>query len=303
MSQKRQGLRRPSPDLIAKARDDTATQVTRILLTFVGTAVFCALSLLTPDSALLAGNEKVTVPLAGPVSFFGFVLLGPAVLVVLRVYLQIYVEHERRLDRIARRIPMVRAPTLLPLKNPLMQSFGGFAFYLLLPLMALLFTWKAAVFPGWGSGLFCVAVAVTAGHLVLPLRKLSWRQRTLFSAGAVILSAGLMIPFGLVQRPFHLFRANLSDQSLPNSSFRRADLGGANLGGAILIVADLRDADPRDAIVGSSTYFTPGRLLPEQGFPKGLSAAPAGWELYVEGDGVRLRRVSAPTTAPSSPPQ
>jgi hypothetical protein len=109
----RQGLRTLSPDLIYKARDDTAAQVSRLLLTFVGTAAFCLLSLLTPDSALLAGSEKINVPLAGPVSFFGFMLLGPAILIALRVYLQIYVEHGDRLDRIARRIPVARAPTLV----------------------------------------------------------------------------------------------------------------------------------------------------------------------------------------------
>src|SRR5262249_54756712 len=79
-----QGLRKLSPDLIGKAKDETATQVTRIGLTFLGTAAFCLLSLLSPDSALLGGSEKINVPLAGPVSFFGFMLLGPAVLIVLR---------------------------------------------------------------------------------------------------------------------------------------------------------------------------------------------------------------------------
>src|SRR5215472_12253821 len=108
----RRGLRKLSPDLITKARDETATQVTRLGLTFLGTTAFCLLSLLSPDSALLGGNEKITVPLAGPVSFFGFMLLGPAVLIALRIYLQIYVEHGDRLDRIARRIPVARAPTL-----------------------------------------------------------------------------------------------------------------------------------------------------------------------------------------------
>ena len=90
---RRQGLRKLSPDLISKARDETATQVTRVGLTFLGTAAFCLLSLLSPDSALLGGNEKINVPGAGPVSFSGFMLLGPAVLIVLRVYLQIYVDH------------------------------------------------------------------------------------------------------------------------------------------------------------------------------------------------------------------
>jgi hypothetical protein len=98
---RRQGLCKLSPDLIGKARDETATQVTRVGLTFVGTAAFCLLSLLSPDSALLGGSEKISVPLAGPVSFFGFMLLGPAVLIVLRICLQIYVEHSDRLDRLA----------------------------------------------------------------------------------------------------------------------------------------------------------------------------------------------------------
>src|SRR5690242_1126201 len=87
----RQGLRTPSADLIDKARDETAAQVTRIGLTFLGTTAFCLLSLLSPDSALLlGGSEKINVPLAGPVSFFGFMLLGPTVLIMLRIYLQIY---------------------------------------------------------------------------------------------------------------------------------------------------------------------------------------------------------------------
>jgi hypothetical protein len=70
------GLRKPSPDLIGKARDENATQVTRIGLTFLGTTAFCLLSLLSPDSALLGGAKKINVPLAGPVSFFGFSCWG-----------------------------------------------------------------------------------------------------------------------------------------------------------------------------------------------------------------------------------
>jgi len=116
-----QGLRKLPPDLIIKAWDETATQVTRLGLTFVGTAAFCLLSLLTPDSALLGGSEKINVPLAGSVSFFGFMLLGPALLIALRVYLQIYVEHSDRLNRLSRSMSAVRAPTLIPLQNPLMR--------------------------------------------------------------------------------------------------------------------------------------------------------------------------------------
>src|SRR6266516_3766743 len=165
---RRQGLRKLSPDLISKARDETATQVTRIGLTFLGTTAFCLLSLLSPDSALLGGSERINAPLAGPVSFFGFMLLGPAVLIALRVYLQIYVEHSDRLDRLARSVSVVRAPTLVTLQNPLLRLFSAFIFYLLLPVAMMLFAWKAAVFPVWGSGLFGLAVAVIASHVTLP---------------------------------------------------------------------------------------------------------------------------------------
>jgi hypothetical protein len=75
-TQRHHGLRKLSPDLIIKARDETAAQVIRIGLTLLGTAAFCLLSLLGPDSALLGGNEKIQVLGAGPVSFIGFMLLG-----------------------------------------------------------------------------------------------------------------------------------------------------------------------------------------------------------------------------------
>jgi len=55
----------------------------------------------------------------------------------------------------------------VPLKNPLIGGFNGFAFYLLLPLAILLFAWKAAVFPKWGSGLLCVAIGIIASHAML----------------------------------------------------------------------------------------------------------------------------------------
>jgi uncharacterized protein YjbI with pentapeptide repeats len=281
-TRRRQGLRKLSPDLISKARDETATQVTRVGLTFLGTAAFCLLSLLSPDSALLGGNDKINVPLAGPVSFSGFMLLGPAVLIVLRIYLQIYVDHGDRLDRLAQRIPLVRAPTLVPLKNPLIKIFNALLFYLLLPMAIVFFAWKAAVFPAWGSGLLCVATGVVVSHVMLPFSRLSWRLKGLLSLSAAIIVAGVVFVgfplFGLElpRRPFDLYHANLSGQWLARDDLRNADLryanlrdahlpyanlsganlsvadlgganGGANLSGAVLGGAILRHANLRDA--------------------------------------------------------
>jgi uncharacterized protein YjbI with pentapeptide repeats len=251
---RRQGLRKLSPDFIGKAADETATQVTRVGLTFFGTAAFCLLSLLSPDSALLGGTERINVPLAGPVSFFGFMLLGPTVLIVLRVFLQIYVEHSERWDRLARSMSLVRGPMLGPLQHPLIRLLSGLIFYLLLPLTMLFFAWKAAVFPRWGLGLLGVAAMVIASHvMLLPLPKFSWRAKALLSTGAAFVVAGTMVGLGLVPRPFQLFHANLSGHWLAGEDLRKADLRAsnlsnanlrdANLSGANLVNADLRSAD------------------------------------------------------------
>jgi uncharacterized protein YjbI with pentapeptide repeats len=247
----RQGLRKLSPDLISKARDRTATQVIRLGLTFFGAAAFCLLSLLSPDSALLSGSEKISVPFAGPVSFSGFMLLGPAVLIMLRVYLQSYIEHSDRLDRLARSMSIVRAPTLVPLRNPWMRFFSYLVFYMLLPVTMMLFAWKAAVFPAWGFVLFGVAVAVTASHAMLPFSRFSWRQKGFLSVTAAIIAGVVMLAFD-VHRPFDLYRANLSGQSLAGEYLRHANLSGANLSsanlrGAELSYADLSNADLRGA--------------------------------------------------------
>jgi Pentapeptide repeats (8 copies) len=255
MKRNRKGLRKLSPELTYKATDDTDAQVNRIMPTFVGTVAFCLLSLLTPDSALLAGSEKIQVPLAGPVSFIGFMLLGPAVLIVLRIYLQIYVEHCGRLDRIAREMPAVRAPTLVSLKNPLIRRFSGFAFYLLLPLAMLLFALKAAVFPNSGAVLLCVAIGVIAGHAMLPLGKVSWRSKAWIGALAAILAGVVMLDFGPVSRPFVLHRANLSGQDLSEDDLRFANLQHANLSDAMLIDAHLEGADLTGANLTNAYMF------------------------------------------------
>jgi uncharacterized protein YjbI with pentapeptide repeats len=245
---RRRGLRKLSPDLISKARDETATQVTRIGLTFLGTAAFCLLSLLSPDSALLGGSEKINVPLGiGPVSFVGFMLLGPAVLIALRVYLQIYVEHSMRLDRLVCSLSTVRAPTLVPLDNRLIRLVSVVIFYGLLPVAILLFAWKAAAFSAWGLGLFSVAVAVIVSHVILPFSRLSWRPKALLSVSAAIIAGGAMLGLGPPYRPFLLSRANLADQWLHGEQLREANLESANLSRADLSSANLRSADLRSA--------------------------------------------------------
>jgi hypothetical protein len=131
---------------------------------------------------------------------------------------------------------------LVPLQNPLIRYFSGLIFYLLLPLTMLLFAWKAAVFPAWGSGLLIVATAVVASHLMLPLKKFSWRSKALLSTGAAIVVLA-MISDEPVRRPFELSRVNLSGHWLEGDDFGGAHLRGANLSGANLYGANLSGAN------------------------------------------------------------
>jgi len=250
-STRRQGLRKISPDLISKAKDETATQVTRIGLTFVGTAAFCFLSLLSPDSTLLSNIEKINVPFAGPVSPYGFMILGPLVLIVLRVYLQIYVQHSGRLDRLAQSVSVVRPPTLVPLENSWIRLFSGLVFYGLLPAIMFCFAWKAAVLPK--SALFAVVTTLGIGVIACHEKMLlSWRPKGLLAASVAIIAVAITLGF-VPPRRFNLYQANLSGLSLARMDLRRANLSGANLSGATLGYAELYDANLAHANLSGAT--------------------------------------------------
>ena len=137
----------------------------------------------------------------------------------------------------------LRAPTLVPFKNPLIRVFSGLTFYLVLPVAMILFAWKAAAIPAWGSGLVCVAVGVIASHAVLPLGKVSWRSKALLSVMAAIIAGAVIFSLGPLRRPFDLNHANLSNQWLQKDNLSSADVRDANLSGANLTWANLSDAD------------------------------------------------------------
>jgi Pentapeptide repeats (8 copies) len=254
--------------MVAQAQSETSATIVKIMLTFVGAASFCLLSLLAPDSSLLTNGVTLNVPFAGPVSFLGFMIVGPLVLIVLRIYLQIYVELMRRLEPIGQRLHPLRVPTLDVRRNALLRVFTGFVLYLLLPLTMLVFTWKAAVLVTWIPGLVGATTAVTVSHVVLPLRwpwraKMPRRSKILLGLGIVMIPAGailaVLIQLGgeSLQRPYDLFHADLSEQwligqhlegsDLEFASLKGANLGAANLKGANLWGANLKGANLRAA--------------------------------------------------------
>jgi pentapeptide repeat protein len=136
---------------------------------------------------------------------------------------------------------------------------------MLLPVAMLLFAWKAAVFPAWGLGLFGLAVAVIASHVMLPFSKFSWRSKGLLSVSAAIIAGGVMLGFGPPHREFDLYRANLSGQRLLEEDLRKADLSladlsNANLSGADLSNANLNNANLKNADLSGAANLTQTQL-------------------------------------------
>jgi uncharacterized protein YjbI with pentapeptide repeats len=240
--------------MVAQAQAETSATIVKIMLTFAGVASFCLLSLLAPDSSLLTSGVTLNVPFAGPVSFLGFMIIGPLVLIVLRIYLQIYLEPKRRLDPIGQRLHPIRVPTLDVSRNALLRAFTGFVVYLLLPLTMLAFTWKAAVMVARLPGLVGATTAVIGCHVMLALGW-PWRSniprqsKILLGIGALIIPAGAILTILVLiggeslRRPFNLSHADLSEQWLTAQDLRRANLFAANLLNAHLVRANLSGAN------------------------------------------------------------
>lgn len=88
------------PENLIKAKVETTKTVFRLMLTLLGFGLFCVLALASPDSSLLGGTASLNVPLAGPASFEVFLVVGPIILLGLRIYLHIYIQHLNCLEHI-----------------------------------------------------------------------------------------------------------------------------------------------------------------------------------------------------------
>ena len=224
-------------------RKDDAKELRSIERLFLGTIVFCLIALFTPDTEFILGGAKIKVPLTGDVSLIGFLWLGPAVLFLLRVYLQILYERRDEMERADG--PPDRAGSCW------LKVFEIFTAYLALPLAMLAFTVKAAVFPVPGI-LLAVAAAVAATIPLWISPASAWKRRGCNTTiSAVFTAVGLLFVVlslnGNWRRSFDLSNAQLTGQILAGADFsygtlRSANLTFTDLSGAILNHADLRYA-------------------------------------------------------------
>ena len=143
----------PRTQRLLDAQTQTAQTINRLMLTLLALGLASALTLGLPDSYLLTTTQTVSMPFAGAASFKVLLVVGPVVVIAVRVYLEIYVAHWRRLDDLLRRSPSVqvkRLPVVSPFRHPLLRWYAAFVLYPLVPLILGIFTYEATVFRPWG---------------------------------------------------------------------------------------------------------------------------------------------------------
>src|SRR5262245_10400875 len=130
--------------------------ISRVMIVLLGFAMYCLLTALgSDDTSLLKSNAEIKIPFAeAPVSFSGFLVVGPFLLIVILVYLHVFVAYWRELDaiRVQQQPSQVidKLPALFNLDHIVPRCLTVFIFYWLTPLILAVITWKALARPEWG---------------------------------------------------------------------------------------------------------------------------------------------------------
>jgi uncharacterized protein YjbI with pentapeptide repeats len=244
-------------DVVREVHKQYSETINKVMFTLLGVALFCLLTVLSsPDKLLLAADSMIKVPVAdAPLSFVGFIVVAPLLLVVLTVYLHILFrywldcEWERQYLNQKLRPPIESIPTLFSFPDAVSRFLTGFIFYWLVPLVLGTITWKAWANRTMGLFLMYVSGVVTFALVVLQCRRRPDNQRlwwTLLRYTILILIIGLMVRATFnsrsFQRPLNLFRAELPKAWLVGVNMSRASAGFANLQGTNLQDAKLQGA-------------------------------------------------------------
>ena len=271
------GWARPNyPQETSLGQDEWRSQHDEISKTIWGLAsllvaccLFCLITLGAPDSVLVNRDAKISIPFAGTqVSYTGFLLFGPLVLVVLALYLHVFIEQRLRIGLLKGHS---LSPFLFNLGGPAADLLSAFLFYWMLPCVLIFFCLRALPRPEAPLIVF-LTVAVTGFLTALGIRRYSagnplglLRGVNLVGLWAIfILSLVLLFltaPIAwntLVENQSSRRDAGQSrvviagDTSSPVLPRRRLQLFGAslektNLSGLYAAQADMRKADLREA--------------------------------------------------------
>src|SRR5215470_4656917 len=129
-------------DVVREAHKQYSETINKVMVTLLGVALFCLLMVLSSSDhkLLLATDSTIKVPVAdAPLSFVGFIVVAPFLLVVLTVYLHIFFgywldcEWERQYLNQKLRPTTESIPTLFSFPDTVSRFLTGVIFYWLVP--------------------------------------------------------------------------------------------------------------------------------------------------------------------------
>ena len=153
-------------DKLQEAHVKTSETVVRIMLILVIMCFFCIHTVACSSDKDLLVTASLALPLKlGRISFLMFVVIGPLILMLVRLYLQIYHEHALLLGEILVRKKLAKVPTVSHQDYPFVNISKGFVLYHLIPVAVIFFVKKASAIPLWGERMFFCCLLVVLIHL------------------------------------------------------------------------------------------------------------------------------------------
>jgi len=260
-----------------KALDDAVKKccgtVNRAMLSLLGLALFCVLTILgAADRSLVEPAATIKVPFVEThVSFVGFLVVAPLLLVSFAIYLHVFYGYWLDLDARRRAEGLAETyPTLFTIDRRVARLLTALILYWIVPVVLATITWKASARLEWALPCAVVTGLVTTALAVLRATRRAgskWRYKQLVLPGllyVLMIIAPLLLGIRALEspairhrleRPVNLFRADLKDAWLVEARLHRAQLGLANLQRANLSGVDLREANLSGADLNRANLF------------------------------------------------
>ncbi|MEO1042240.1 MAG: pentapeptide repeat-containing protein [Pseudomonadota bacterium] len=244
MASLKDALAAVSDEKLEAALEKTAATVQQLTLTLLVVSAFAVSVAGTPDIALLLPDSAISVPTLGGMPLRVALIVAPIVLVAVRIYLQLYVNHWRHLNRVAKARDLERPVTMSPMRDGLLRVGTIGIRYALVPGAMAVIAWKALGDPiPLGYAVAMATVFVTLAHVIqdLPTKRFVWIP-ALILLGLGVLAISEPGQRHFFHRPLDLRYADLSRRVLNKADLRGADLELATLANSQLRFANLTDA-------------------------------------------------------------
>ena len=247
------------PEVVKTMHESYSKTINKTMLSLLGVGLYSLLAVASsPDKSLIATNSSIQTPLVGTsISFQGFLIVSPFLLVILIVYLHILFGYWLQLEKKRKDMneqslkngePTIESvPAIFSFSDLLPRFVTNFIFYWFVPLVLCFLVYKAFALKEFIRPMFYVASFVTISLLFLQINRCPKERRRWWNTPRWILLAlvvGYMGYFPSVsdsfRRPLNLQREDLHDAWLQGVDLTGADMSNANLKGANLRMAQLQ---------------------------------------------------------------